>query len=172
MRRFLPFLMAAALPAAPALAGGLEKHPQDLNFSFGYTDSDEIGETLDVSGRWTYVVEGGHFEIGAVAAYVHIDLEDNTKTNSLALGPAVVYNFTPDNPVTGFLSGYFAQLGGDAGDIFDYELQIAAGIRGFVGDSASVDLALSRTRDVGAEFFGDVDTTVVTAGLSIFFGAR
>ena len=172
MRRFLPFLMLAALPAAPALAGGLEKHSQDLSFDFSYSDTDDYGKTTALAGTWTYVLDGGNVEVGGVLAYLKVDLDDGTEVDALAIGPAVIFNFTPEKSATGFVSGYLASVGGDAGDVFDYEAQIAVGIRSFVGDSASVDVALSRTRDFGADFFDDVDTTALTAGLSIFFGAR
>ena len=175
MRRclILAFLIFGVV-AQPAAAAVLDERMHELTFDFSYIDTDDIGSQTLLSVAWLFILSNGYVEVGRELEYFKVELDDFDETfDATAIGPRVDFNFTPANPVTGFLTASFAFFGGDFGDVFDNGIRFGVGLKAFMGDSAAINVILGRETLYAAEdFIDDQDSTFLIAGLSVFFGKR
>jgi hypothetical protein len=147
----------------------LETNLNEWAFAISWTDTDDFGSTTNIDGDWQWILEPkGHHELGARLSYFKFDPDDGGSTDGMFLGPLYTWNWFPEKPVTGYLSGFIGFVSGDLEDAFDNAIEGAVGGKMFVGDSAAVRFEFFVQRLIGADDFDDQDSHGIRVGLSIF----
>jgi hypothetical protein len=174
MRMLLPGLASAVLIgvlASPAFAGPLEEKKYETSFSFNYDDTDNFGKTITLDGQFDWILAKGRHELGAKTSYINFDPDTGDSSDSLLIGPAYTFNWSPSNDTaTGFVGASYLFASGDLGDTVDAALEGTVGAKVFVGDSANIRLEGYFRRLMGASGFDDEDSMGIRVGLGILFG--
>lgn len=148
---------------------GITGKSTEVIFSASYEDfedDDDSLEVLTVDAAALFILAGGYFELGPVLSYLDVN-EDSASSNAIAVGPRLDLNLIPQLQTTPFLTLTYLLLGGDLGDSYDDERTIGGGLKMLVGDAAAGVITLGR-RTLSGGPGGDLDTTFLTAGFSIF----
>ena len=172
--KLIPALAVVGLLAVtPVFAGGLSEKLLAANLDFRWTDVDDGEETTTLFGSCLFGFTTGFFQVGLFVSYFDTEDKFGNSTDGISYGPIVEINFLPDRIVTPFIGAFLGSVEGDVGDVYDLSYGAAVGAKFFVGDSASVNLALSfNTLDSVEGGPEDIDTTALTAGFSIYFGGQ
>ena len=172
--KLIPAVAVVGLLAfTPVFAGGLSEKSQAITLEFSWADVDNGPETTNLNGSYLYGLKKGLIQLGAFVEYLDIEDEFGQSTDATNIGPLIEINFLPDRVATPFIGAFVGTVGGDVGDFYDLSYGAAVGVKFFVGNSASVNLALSfATLDASEAGFEDIDVTAFTAGFSIYFGGR
>jgi hypothetical protein len=166
---FSLMFLALACVVSSAQATPLETNLNEWAFAISWTDTDDVGSTTNIDGDWQWILDTkGHHELGARLSYFKFDPDDGGSTDASILGPLYTWNWFPEKPVTGYVSGFIGHVSGDLGDRFDDEIEGAVGAKMFVGDSAAVRFEFFVQRLIGADDFDDEDSHGIRVGLSIF----
>ena len=79
----------------------------------------------------------------------------------------------PDKVATPFIGLALGGIGGDIADFYNIAYGASVGAKVFIGNSASINLALSgQTLKADNDFFEDIDSTAFTVGVSFYFNNR
>ena len=166
---FFLIVLAWAASPSPALATPLESKLNEWAFAIAWTDVNDVGSTTNIDGQWQWILTPkGYHEIGAHLSYLNVDPDNGDSSDALIFGPIYTFNWMPDRPVTGYVSGSFGFVSGDLGDFVDDELEAAVGAKMFVGDSAAVRFEFFLQKLMGADDFDDQDSHGIRIGISIF----
>ena len=159
--------------ASPASATPLESKQMEWAFAISWTDVDDVGSTTNIDGDWQWILTPkGYHEIGARLSYLKVNPDGGGSTDAVILGPLYTYNWFPDKPVTGYVSGFLGFVSGDLGDTVDDAIEGDVGAKMFVGDSAAVRFEFFLQKLMGEDGFDDVDSHGIRIGLSIFTGKK
>ena len=170
MRMKVFVLTIVALMSFGAAQAALEKGDNEVEFTFNYTDTDEVGSTLQFDLLYGWFLTENH-EIGLLANYFDIssDVADELDVDGGSFGGFYRYNFGGDvwSP---FLGARVSTAFGDLGDAYDLGYGVEAGARYLVGDHAAIVGRLFWEKLQAAEdFIEDSDTLGVAIGLSIHY---
>ena len=172
MKRFI-FVIFCFFVISPALAGGLSEKTQSMSLGFSYVDTDDLGKETDLSVGWAYGFKEGLVQVGASVSYFSQDFDGSDKFDSSTIGPLVAINFMPAAKATPYISFEVVTVGGDLGDAYDLGYGAGAGVKAFIGDSASPDVGVGFSRlQSDISFLDDLDSTVFLVGVSFYFGNR
>jgi len=170
---FLIMVLACAAFPSPARATPLESKQNEWAFAISWTDVDDFGSTTNIDGQWQWILDPkGHHEIGARLSYLKVDPDDGDSTDATILGPVYTWNWFPQKPVTGYVSGFVGFVSGDLGDFVDDAIEGDVGAKMFVGDSAAVKFEFFVQKLMGADDFDDQDSHGIRIGISIFTGKK
>ncbi len=170
--RIVLFAALAILLVTPVLANPMTEHSQSMSVDFNYSDVDDAGKLTNLGLSWSTLVFDNAVELGLLFGYSEVDPEFGASVDSNFIGPVIQYNISPQNNINPYLSFYLVNIGGDQGDFFDYEYGYGAGINVFIGDSASLNIGLGKSTQVGADNVQDVDITGLSVGMSFYFGKK
>lgn len=169
----LALFAVLACVVSPVLATPLTDKQMEWAFDIAWTDIDDVGSTMNIDGEWQWILDKkGYHELGALLTYIEVDPDFGDSTDAMILGPVYSFNWFPDKPITGYVTGSFGFVSGDLGDFASSAWQIGVGAKLFVGDAAAVRFELFRQTLVGEDDFEDQDTTGLSIGLSIFTGSK
>lgn len=172
-RLALFLILACVCVVSPALATPLTDKQMEWAFDVSWTDVDDFGSTTNLDGEWQWILDKkGYHEIGALLSYIKIDPDFGDSTDAMIFGPVYTFNWFPDKPVTGYVTGSFGFVSGDLGDVADDAWQIGVGAKLFVGDSAAVRFEYFVAKLMGADGFDDQDSNGLSIGISIFTGSK
>ncbi len=167
--RKLVLALSGLVFATAAFGSGLSEHTQNMLVDLSYTDTDDVGKQTAFNIAWLWSFNDGYLQVGASVGSSEA-VED---VDSYSFGPLVVMNFLPDKSVTPFMSAQVENIGGDAGDFFDFAVAVGVGIRTFIGNSASLDVSVRRIRfESDVDFLDDRYDTRLHIGVSFYFGNR
>lgn len=167
--RGLALFAVLAGAVSPALATPLEDKLNEWSFDVSWIDVDDVGSTTNIDGQWQWILTPkGYHEVGARLTYLKIDPDFGSSSDAMIFGPVYTFNWFPDKPVTGYVSGSFGFVSGDLGDVVDDQWSIDVGAKMFVGDSAAVRFEYFVEKLMGAEGFDDQDSNGLRIGISIF----
>jgi len=170
--RLALFAVLACL-ASPALATPLTDKQMEWAFDISWTDVDDFGSTTNIDGEWQWILDKkGYHEVGALLTYLKVDPDFGDSTDAMIFGPVYTFNWFPDKPVTGYVTGSFGFVSGDLGDVADDAWQLGIGAKLFVGDSAAVRFEYFVAKLMGADGFDDQDSNGLSIGISIFTGKK
>jgi hypothetical protein len=158
-----------------AYATPLEDKKSEWAFELSAADIDDVGDFTEADVTWSWIFAGGRHELGVTVSFFDEDFDDPfiADEDGNTFGPIYQWNWTPNKEWgTGFAFVSFSTVGGDAGDVFDTETDIGAGIKAFVGDSAAISIATVFSQLQGKTGFQDVDATGLVVGISIFTHGR
>ncbi|GEM_PF-2568967 len=171
LRRSLAWVLVipvAVLFWGSAAAGSLEEGTYELQFDFSLVDT-STGSHFAFAGGVGYLLTE-HHQVGPVLSYTRDDPDGGATLDGFGLGGFYNYNFSTiaDQlvPYAGVQLEYF---GGDFGDLYDTGFQLYGGLRVMPGAHAAVNLKLFYDTKTGSGGVEDLDSTGVSAGLSIFF---
>lgn len=170
---FIFLALALVVSLSPARATPLESKQNEWAFAVSWTDVDDFGSTTNIDGQWQWILTPkGYHEIGARLSYLKIDPDAGNSSDALIFGPIYTFNWFPEKPVTGYVSGSFGFVSGDLGDVVDDALEAAVGAKMFVGDASAVRFEFFLQKLMGADGFDDQDSHGVRIGISIFTGKK
>ena len=166
-------LAVLALVATPLSAATLQEKQQETTFSASYTDTDDVGKTIQADGQWQWIFTKGYHELGGLLSYLKLDPDGGSSSDATILGPVYTFNWFPKNDkATGFVEASYGIVSGDLGDIFDDRWEASVGGKLFVGNSAAVRFDYFISKLQGADGFDDEDTNGIRVGISIFGGSQ
>ena len=166
-------LVLLALVTTPLTAATLEEKQQETTFSASYTDTDEVGKTIQADGQWQWIFTKGYHELGGFLSYLKLDPDNGSSSDATIIGPIYTFNWFPKNDkVTGFVEASYGVVSGDLGDVFDDALEASVGAKLFVGNSAAVRFDYFIQKLQGAGDFDDQDSSGIRVGISIFGGSH
>ena len=171
--------------AAPAAAGGIEQGTVELvtNTGFSYSSYSEDGDGVSVTnlrlgGSVGYFFTSlSELQVALLVDHTSIDIDGGGSASVTNTGMAVHYiaNFATESAIVPFIGAGAGVLahGGDVGnaDAASFIMpRILGGIRFLVGNSASVNLALSYEHQTNALGVEDVSGNVIMldVGVSAF----
>jgi hypothetical protein len=145
-----------ALATIPIAAGPLTKGDKETSFrlsfakvEFGSAEGFDLGstETLDASFSYGWLLSDSH-EIGGLVAYNKQDYDggdlfEDQKTDGSAFGVFYNYNFKTQGNLAPFVGVSASVLGGDVGDLYDWEYDLLAGIKLYPFEHAGVVFEVS-----------------------------
>jgi hypothetical protein len=165
--------IALACVVTQAQATPLVDKQNEWAFAVSWTDVDDFGSSTNIDGDWQWILTPkGRHEIGARLSYLKVDPDDGDSTDAMILGPLYTFNWFPDKPVTGYVSGFLGFVSGDLGDFVDNAVEGDVGAKMFVGNSAAVRFEFFVQKLIGADDFDDQDSHGIRIGLSIFTGKK
>jgi hypothetical protein len=165
--------IALAGVVAPAQATPLTDHSQEWGVALSWSDVDDFGSTTNIDGQWQWILDAkAHHEIGARLSYFKVDPDGGDSTDGMILGPVYSWNWFPDKPVTGYVSGFVGFVSGDLGDFADDAIEGDIGAKVFVGDSAAVRFEFFVQKLMGADDFDDQDSHGIRIGIDLFTGKK
>lgn len=141
-----------------------------MTFDLSYEEVDEVESFLAFKGSVLLIAADGYLEFGPVVQYLRTDVEGEPSLSGTGLGPRIEINLLPSKPATPFLSGSLLFFGEELADIVENEISIGIGFKAFPGDSAAFRVAINKVTRQGADRLPDVDSLLLTAGLSLLFG--
>ena len=166
-------IIAFAWVASPVSATPLQSRQNEWAFAISWTDINDVGSTTNIDGDWQWILtRDGRHEIGARLSYFEVNPDDGASTDGTVLGPLYTFNWFPEKPVTGYVSGFLGFVSGDLGDVFDDAIEADVGAKMFVGDSVAVRFEFFIQKLLGADGFDDQDSHGIRIGLSLFTGKK
>lgn len=171
-------IAASILLSVPlaGFAGETAKGQNEMAGSLTYTNLDsgfiETTETqVDLSyGRY---LTDSH-EVGARVTYYETEIEEegfgSESIDGMGFGVFYHFNFVTSSVVTPFLGANVSWLGGDVGDVYDFQYGIEGGIKVYPFEHAGVVIGLEWAQLQAAEnYYDDADGLSFAVGLLIRF---
>jgi len=157
--------VAVLILCGTVFAEGFEKGDAELSFRISYVDVDfgstqglDLGGTTDAeltfAGGW--LLTQSH-ELGLSLGYVKQEIEggdvfQSEDTDGTSLGAFYNYNFTTTSSVTiPFIGFNFAALGGDVGDVYNFQYGVEAGLKIYPFEHGGVVFSIGYTELVAEE---------------------
>jgi hypothetical protein len=170
MRILLILIVLSVCVSRPAWAGVLDRRGHEVNLGFQYYNKKDFGSTLDFSGTWLLILGEGYIEVGPQVEYARIDPKGEGSVDALMAGPRFEMNFTPEEPLTGYLSFTPFFTGGDLGKNTNGGISGGIGVKAFAGDSASVNTLIGGQKIFADGNFEDQDSFFISVSLSLYLG--
>ena len=166
--RPLALLAIAVLFCGFAAADELEEGTKELQFDFSLVDS-SAGSNVTFSGSLGWVLTM-HHQAGPVISYSRDDPDDGATVDGIALGGFYNYNFSIiSDMLVPYVGGRLELYTGDLGDLYDSGVAVYGGFRLMTGSRAALNVRLFHEQKAGSGSVEDLDSTGLTAGISIFF---
>ena len=152
------------------------KGPNEVAGRLSYANVD-LGpaETTDTEFNLAYgrYLTENH-EVGLTATYVKNEIEEedfgSESVDGMGVGAFYHFNFTTSGMITPFLGASVGFIGGDIGDLYDYQYGIEGGIKVYPFENAGVSVGLAWQQLVAAEDeWDDADGLAFAIGLLIRF---
>ncbi len=166
--RTLALLVIAVLLCGYAAADELEEGTKELQFDFSLVDS-SAGSNVTISGSLGWVLTP-HHEAGPVIGYSRDDPDGGSTVDGIAVGGFYNYNFSiASDMLVPYVGGRVELYSGDLGDLYDSGVAVYGGVRLMTGSRAALNVRLFFDQKAGSGSTEDLDSTGLTAGISIFF---
>ena len=166
--RNLALFGIAILLCGIAMADELEEGTKELQFDFSLVDSG-AGSNVTFSGSLGWVLTT-HHQAGPVISYSRDDPDGGSTVEGISLGGFYNYNFSiVSDMLVPYVGGRLDLYTGDLGDLYDSGIQVYGGFRLMTGSRAALNVRLFHEQKAGSGSVEDLDSTGLTAGISIFF---
>ena len=155
MRRVFIAMMALSLPLS-SLAQGPRDDESEVMLRAGYASMDfgttmgfDLGGTTDISLvlNHGWMLSDNH-ELGIALSYAKQDYEggdifEDSETDASGLGGFYQYNVRTSGNITPFFGAYGSVLGGDTGEVYNFEIGAEGGIKIYPFEHGGVVVSLS-----------------------------
>jgi len=136
-----------------------------VDVDYGYFDSSDT--RLDFSyGR--YITD--MHQLGVTAGYINQEVND-ASVDGITLGAFYALHFPTSGILTPYIGLNAAWLGGDVGDLYDFQYGVGAGLKIYPYEHAGISVGIAYQRLQAAEdYIDDADGLSFGVGLLIRFG--
>ena len=166
--RTLVVVMAAVLLCGIVAADELKEGTKELQLDFSLVGS-STGSNATFSGGlgWVFTT---HHQAGPVIGYSRDNPDDGDTVDGISVGGFYNYNFSViSDMLVPYVGGRVELFSGDLGDLYDTGFRVYGGFRLMTGERAALNVRLFHEQKAGSGSVEDLDSTGLTAGLSIFF---
>jgi hypothetical protein len=158
--------------ASPAAGQVLEEHGTEATLSLSHEQVDKVGSFSNIDASALFILAKGYLEIGPLFTYTRVSLENQPTFTGAGFGPRLEANLLPSHSATPFVTGSLLYFTEELKELFKREQSVGIGFKIFVGDSAAFRITVNQVKHFGERSLGGQKSTLLTGGLSLFFGGH
>ena len=184
MRKLVCLAIATALAVSMTAAGELERGAKEVFGRFSYVNLDlgsasgvSVGEqeNIEIEFAFGWLLSDNH-ELGLSTSYIKEDFSNSdifvdSETDGSTYGGFYHFNFSTKGMATPFVGVNAAIVGGDVGDIYNFQYGAEAGVKIYPFEHGAVVVSVAYAK-LQADEAGvpDADAISLGAGIILKFG--